>query len=67
MLYLRVSSVDKDGEHRAVQQTSLSVCLDSCKVVHGKFSFEGDVDSARMAMLYTGNQCVMPLVLEMVI
>lgn len=64
MLYLRVSSVDKDGEHRAVQQTSLSVCLDSCKVVHGKFSFEGDVDSARMAMLYTGNQCVMPLVLE---
>lgn len=63
MLYLRVSSVD-NGTHRSMQQTTLSVCLDSCKVVHGKFSFEGDVDSARMAMLYTGNQCVMPLVLE---
>ena len=63
MLYLRVGTVDKGG-HKSVQQTSVSICLDSCKVEHGKFSFEGDVDSARMAMLYTGNQCVMPLVLE---
>ena len=63
MLYLRVSSAEK-GQHKDIQQTTISVCLDSCKVVHGRFSFEGDVDSARMAMLYTGNQCVMPLVLE---
>lgn len=63
MLYLRVASPNKSG-HRSVQQTTISMCLDSCKVIHGKFSFEGDVDSVRMAMLYTGNQCVMPLVLE---
>ncbi|MEE1415596.1 MAG: DUF4369 domain-containing protein [Prevotellamassilia sp.] len=62
MLYLRVSSSD-DGRIRTIQQT-VSVCLDSCKVVHGKFNFEGDVDSTMMAMIYTGNQCVMPLVLE---
>lgn len=62
MLYLRVSSSDEPN-HRMVQQ-SVSVCLDSCKVVHGRFNFEGDVDSVRMAMLYTGNQCVMPIVLE---
>lgn len=63
MLYLRVSSAEK-GQHNDIQQSTISICLDSCKVVHGRFSFEGDVDSARMAMLYTGNQCVMPLVLE---
>lgn len=62
MLYLRVSSND-DAPHQSVQQT-VSICLDSCKVVHGRFYFEGDVDSAMMAMIYTGNQCVMPLVLE---
>ncbi len=62
MLYLRVSSSDGPN-HRMVQQ-SVSVCLDSCKVVHGRFNFEGDVDSVRMAMLYTNNQCVMPIVLE---
>lgn len=63
MLYLRVSSSADEPVHRNVTQI-VAVCLDSCKVVHGRFNFEGDVDSARMAMLYTGNQCVMPLVLE---
>lgn len=62
MLYLRVSQSD-DRMHQSVKQ-AVSICLDSCKVVHGRFNFEGDVDSAMMAMLYTGNQCVMPLVLE---
>lgn len=59
MLYLRVSP---EGGVEAAQTTS--VTLDSCKVVHGRFSFEGDVDTVRMAMLFTQNQCVMPLVIE---
>ena len=59
MLYLRVNP---DSCFRETAITS--VCVDSCKVVHGRFSFEGNVDSATMAMLYTGTDCVMPLVLE---
>lgn len=59
MLYLRVSP---DGGMQATETTS--VTLDSCKVVHGRFNFVGDVDTVRMAMLFTQNQCVMPLVIE---
>lgn len=62
MLYLRVSP---DGMVPQVAESGYeSICLDSCKVVHGRFTFEGDVDSAMMAMLYTGDQIVMPMVLE---
>jgi len=59
MLYLRVS----DGE-RSQKMEATTICLDSCKVVHGRFRFEGDVDTARMAMLFTQDQCVLPLVIE---
>ncbi len=59
MLYLRVTAEDGGGE--AFMATN---CVDSCKVIHGRFNFVGDVDSARMALLYTGSNCVMPLVLE---
>lgn len=53
MLYLRVAS---DGD--------FSDCLDSCKVVHGRFNFMGDMDSVVMAQLYMGEESVMPLVIE---
>lgn len=62
MLYLRVTSEDMPSHDLA--SIRIGDCLDSCKVVHGRFSFVGDVDSAMMAMLYTGSQCVMPLVIE---
>lgn len=62
MLYLRVTS--EDMPMRDMAAVSIGNCLDSCKVVHGRFNFVGDVDSAMMAMLYTGSQCVMPLVIE---
>lgn len=65
MLYLRVSSAECNGaDQPVVRHEAVSIALDSCKVVHGRFQFEGDVDSATMAMIYTGNQCVMPIVLE---
>ena len=38
--------------------------VDSCEVVHGKFSFHGDLDSTLMANLFVGEESVMPLVLE---
>ena len=60
MLYLRVNP---EGEDIVKNQDS-SFCIDSCQVVHGRFNFIGDVDSVMLAMLYTGNQCVMPIVIE---
>lgn len=38
--------------------------IDSCEVIHGKFSFMGLMDSTILAELYMGNESVMPLVIE---
>lgn len=59
MLYLRLT--DDGNEEGAVVS---SVCLDSCKMVHGRFSFSGEIDTVRMALLYSEQHCVMPIVLE---
>lgn len=59
MLYLRVSP---EGEMRATE--TVGITLDSCKVVHGRFNFVGDVDTIRMGMIFSQNQCVMPIVIE---
>ncbi len=53
MLYLRIT-----------QNGTLTCDLDSCEVVHGRFSFYNRVDSAIMAMLCMGEESLMPLVLE---
>lgn len=53
MIYLRVS---QDGNS--------TCCLDSSKVVHGRFNFIGDIDSVMMAYLYMGEEVVMPIVME---
>ncbi len=39
-------------------------CLDSCQMVHGRFSFMGDVDTVMVAMMYMGNERLIPVVLE---
>lgn len=41
-----------------------TVNLDSCVVVHGRFSFGGTIDSIAMAEIYVGDQHLMPVVLE---
>ena len=41
-----------------------SVCVDSCEVIHGRFSFSPGVDSVVMVRLFTGGECIMPLVIE---
>jgi len=38
--------------------------IDSCDIVHGKFHFKGQVDSARMATLFMDDESIMPVVLE---
>ncbi len=53
MLYLRVSP---DGMQTA--------SLDSCQVVHGRFSFYSTADTVMMAHLYMGNERLMPVVIE---
>lgn len=54
-MYLRISTCDGPGQ---------TICLDSCEVVHGMFSFGGAVDSVAMADLYIGSFPMMPVVLE---
>ena len=53
MLYLRTS---QDGYTTA--------SLDSCEVIHGRFSFFSNVDSVVVAQLYMGEESIMPVVLE---
>lgn len=38
--------------------------IDSCEVIHGKFTFDGKVDSTYIAELYYDNMSVMPVVIE---
>ncbi len=38
--------------------------IDSCSVLHGKFHFEGTLDTIHMASLFIGNRFGMPIVLE---
>lgn len=53
MLYLHVSP---DG----VESRS----IDSCQVIHGRFSFSRDIDSIVMAQIYMEDESVMPIMLE---
>ena len=38
--------------------------IDSCDIVHGKFSFVGNVDTTRVANVYMDDDIIMPVVLE---
>ena len=38
--------------------------MDSCYVMHGKFTLKGSMDSTVMANLFVGNQSLMPIVIE---
>ncbi|MBR1733095.1 MAG: DUF4369 domain-containing protein [Alloprevotella sp.] len=57
-----------DGKVLTLRSASTSgagqVDLDSCMVIHGKFSFYGDVDTVCMAQIYMGGETIMPLVIE---
>lgn len=53
MLYLAVNS-DENGKTE----------IDSCKVIHGSFRFNGEVDSVCIARVYLGNESILPVVLE---
>ena len=53
VLYLKVMS---DG--------NTASAYDSSEVVHGKFAFEGIIDTVCMAQLYMGTSSLLPIVLE---
>ena len=55
-LYLRVPQTKGASANR--------VSIDSCVVVHGRFSFGGRVDSIALAEVYVDNDLLMPVVLE---
>lgn len=38
--------------------------IDSCEVIHGKFEFNGNLDTIRIATLYMDDESIMPVVLE---
>lgn len=38
--------------------------IDSCDIVHGKFHFNGSIDSTKIAMLFMDDEGIMPVVLE---
>lgn len=48
---------------KVLKDTDFTV-YDSCEVVHGQFKFAGLLDTTYMAMLFMGDQPVMPLVVE---
>ena len=52
MLYLKASVADEVKN------------LDSCDVVHGQFSFSGNIDTVKVAALYLDDESIMPIVLE---
>lgn len=55
-LYLRISHY-VDDRHQVVN-------IDSCEVIHGRFTFGGSVDSIALAEVYLNNEPLMPIVLE---
>lgn len=55
MIYLRALGGD---ESRMGHQ------IDSCRVVHGRFRFGGEIDSVVMAQMCLGHEMMMPIVIE---
>ncbi|MCH5179490.1 MAG: DUF4369 domain-containing protein [Prevotellaceae bacterium] len=53
VLYLKVAGTDQTMASR-----------DSAEVVHGKFGFEGIIDTVCMAQIYMGSHSLLPIVLE---
>lgn len=59
-----VSSLDGSKLYlKAVKDKELKN-IDSCEVVHGKFKFQGLLDTTLMASLFMDDQSIMPVVIE---
>lgn len=59
-----ISTLDGQKLYLKVLKNNDFKNLDSCDVVHGQFSFEGSVDTIRMAAIFLNNESVIPLVIE---
>ena len=59
-----VSSLDGQRLFLKVVKDKTLHSLDSCNVVHGKFSFSGTMDSIEMASICTDKENMLPVVIE---
>ena len=59
-----VTSLDGRMLYLKVAGDSMFYALDSCEVIHGKFSFNGAMDSTMMAEIYMDNRSLLPVVIE---
>lgn len=59
-----VSSLDGKMLFVKVWDKDRMANVDSCEIIHGKFSMCGEVDSVMMATLYMDDRPMMPLVIE---
>lgn len=58
-----VESMDGKMLYLKAYENDDLVDIDSSDVVHGKFSFAGELDSVMLVNLFLGDECVLPLVL----
>ncbi|MBP3566599.1 MAG: DUF4369 domain-containing protein [Paraprevotella sp.] len=58
-----VETLDGKKLYLKVYKDSDLVDVDSSDVIHGKFSFFGELDTVVMVNLFMGNECLMPFVL----
>ena len=60
-----VSSLDGRKLYLKTDQADSLISIDSCDVIHGQFSFHGQMDSVRMAQIYMDDiDLQFPVVLE---
>lgn len=59
-----VSNLDGQMLYLKVLQNQDLSNVDSCDIIHGRFTFTGTVDSVKMASIYINDESVLPLVLE---
>ena len=59
-----VSHLDGQKLYLKVSAENELIAIDSCDVVHGRFSFSGRLDSTRLATVYMDERSLLPVVLE---
>ena len=59
-----VPSLDGQKLYLKVPTNDNLIDLDSCEVLHGMFSMNGDVDSIALGSLFLAGESLMPIVVE---
>ena len=59
-----VSNLDGQMLYLKILKDNDMAKLDSCDVIHGQFSFMGNIDTVKMASIFIDDESMLPLVLE---